>query len=437
MPEIMIAFSLMTIFLISALTLSFTMQKLRKQSVDHLLRLESAISNLPSFPSSSTSSASASSTLYVETPYGNDTREIFLDPITLLSSDYDNGWGRDACNPRFSFDPNKISDGISSTTSLYAQGVDLGIGNVSTDLKVRNGIAYLTADGSTASSPDFYIINIHDPASPIIISSLNTGSGLASLEVAGHDVYAANLSTTNQLQVIDIKNRSLPTLVAKLKLPLPYASSTAPLASTIFYNKGLVYLGTQKWEGNEFSVIDISTPTSPRYLGGFKTNTLVNDIYARKGLVYIATSDIGQMRVLDAHDPSAIFEIGIFSPSGWATQQGKIISYFENKVSLGRTTGGFNVLNNHEIFLFSTTSPVIVENSHDIPGGVYGILLRPPYVYLATKSPGHEFQVWKDDFSQIVLEKALGFLPRAMDCDGETFYFATGDSRGIAVLKIN
>ncbi len=414
LPEIMIAFSLMTLFLVSALALTTTMQRLHDQAVEHLTKLEMVIENM------------SSSTMRL---YGNDSIENFFDPLTLLTSDYANAWGRDSCSSRFSFNPTNVF--------LYAQGVDLGAGNVSTDLEVRNNIAYLTADSATASAPDFYIIDMRDPGAPVIMSSLNTGPGLSALEVAGHYVYTTNLGSTNQLQVIDISNRLSPVLVTKLKLPLPNASSTAPSATSIFYSKSRVYLGTEKWEGTEFAVVDVSQPSSPQHLGGFETNTLVNDIYMRDERAYLANSDIGQMRILNVHDPTIITEIGIFSPTGYATQEGKVLSYFEEKFGLGRTTGGFNVLANPEAFLFSTTSPVTPETSHDIPGGVYGMLLRPPFIYLATRSPGHEFQVWKSDFSEKIFEKALGFLPQRMTCDGQTLYFATGDRKGVAVLKIN
>lgn len=412
----MIAFSLMTLFIVSAVTLSTTSKRLREQAVERLKRLEVVTAEISTFVPTTTR------------PYGNDTKEVTVDPFTILYSTYQSGWGRDSCNPRIDFDPDKMV--------LFSQGVDLGVGNTSTDIEVRNGIAYLTADGSSASSPDLYIINVRNPASPYVMSSLNTGPGISALEIAGHYIYTANLSTTNQLQVIDIRDRSAPVLETKFKLPLPTASTTAPLASAIFYSHGLIYLGTQKWGGSEFSVIDVTVPSSPVYLGGFEIGTLVNDIYVRDGIAYVAASDLGQMRILDVHHPNAIVEIGQFSPSGWATQQGRRVSYFEYVLSLGRTTGGFNVIANPEIFTFSTSTQTTALNFHDIPGGVYGILFRPPYIYLATKSVDHEFQVWKSDLSQMVSEKTLGFSPLTMTCDASTVYFATGNQRGFAVLKI-
>lgn len=411
--EVMIAFSLMTLFIISTIALKATMQELRLFSVKRLENLKSAISGI----------ASSSQSLY-----GNDTKETKIGPLTILSSDYYSAWGRDSCKARFSFDNDKVQ--------LYSEGVDLGLGNYSTQLEARHGFVYLTADSSTGSAHDFYIIDARSPTSSQIVSSLDTGPGLSSLEVAGAYVYATNTGTTNQLQIIDVSNRSSPVIVAKLKLPLPNASSTAPAASTIFYYKGFVYLGTQKWEGNEFSIIDVSNPSLPQYVGGFETNTLINDIYVRDGLAYLATADEGQMRLLDVHNPSSVVQLEYFSPSGWETQEGKIISYFEGKFGLGRTTGGFNVVSNYEIFSFSSTSPLSIEMSHDLPGGIYGIVIRPEMFFLGTRLSGKEFQVWKQDFSEKLFELPLGFFPRGLSCDGTSFYFATGDSRGIAVLTL-
>jgi hypothetical protein len=296
------------------------------------------------------------------------------------------------------------------------------------------GFVYLTADSATASAPDIYIIDARNPNSFQIISSLDTGPGLSRVEVAGPYLYVANTGSTNQLQIIDISNRAAPVIRSKFKLPLPFASSTAPSATAIFYSKGYIYIGTKKWDGNEFNVIDVSNPLAPAYIGGFETDTLLNDIYVRDGFAYVAASDEGQMRVLDVRNPVAISQIEYFSPTGWETQEGKSLSYFEGSLSLGRTTGGFNVILNHELFTFSTTSPLTTGFSHDIPGGVYGMVMQPTTLFLATRLVTKEFQIWKRDLSEKVLDFPLGFSPQAIACDGNTFYFATGDRKGIAAL---
>ncbi len=394
--EIMIAFSLMTLFLISSLTLGETMQRLYNQAEKNLINLENRIPELES---------------------------------KYVYSDYSEAWGRDNCYEYIHYNLSKFI--------LYSQGIELGINNISTDIEVRNSIIYLTTDSSILSAPDFYIINAENPQSPYIISSIHTSPGLSSVEIASHYAYLANMSSVNQIQILDIENRENPILISTLKLPLPTASTTAPWAESIFYYKDKIYLGTKKWNGREFAIIDVSDPYLPNYLGGYETNTLINDIYVKDNLAYLATSDMKQMRILNISDPTNIVEIDSFSPSGYSVQEGKTLSFSKDIFSLGRTVGGFNNTNNHEFFLFSTTSDITPIFSKDIPGGVYNILLRPPNIYISTKSPGRELQILDQTLEDMVLEYPLSFLPNAFTCDRNTFYFATGDSKGIGILKIN
>lgn len=411
-PEIMIAFVLMTLFIISLTSLIITKNQMKITADKILDRLTYVSGNV------------SSTALYTNRLYGNDTAEKYLEPITILNSDYNQAWGRETCDPELTITP--------TTTQLYTHVIDLGNGNTSTDIEARDGFVYLTADSPTTSLPDFYIIDATNPQSSKIISALNTGPGLSSLEVAGPYVYAANLGTTNQLQIIDISNRSSPTVISKLKLPLPHASSTPPFATSIFYSQGLVYLGTEKWEGDEFAVIDVHDPTTPKYLGGYETNTQINDIYVRDGTAYLAASDEGQIRVLDVRDPTHIVQISQFSPSGWETQVGTHLTVFEKNLFFGRTTGGFNVVKNHELFQFSSTSDRTV--SKDIPGGVYGIIPSENSTTIITHSLTHELQNFDLNLNP-KSEIALNFNAQGVSCDSNDLYFATGDRWGIGILK--
>ena len=414
LPEMIIAFSLLTLFLTSTITLYFSIHYLREDGIRHLDRLKQAISNI----------ASLSEVTYI--PYGNDSVRISSESLTLLRSDYANALGRDSCDIVFNLDLNNAN--------LITGGLYLGSGNISTDIEVRNSIVYMTADSSISSAPDFYIIDMTEPHSPSIISSLNTGPGLSALEVVGPYVYTINKGTTNQLQVIDIHDMTNPILITKYKLPLPTASTTPPIAQSLFYSNGLIYLGTEKWNAGEFAIIDVSNPINPLYIGGLELGTLVRDIYVRNGQAYIATAGNNQLLNVRVSDPTLPTIDGNLSPSGWQTQTGQTLTYFEGIIGFGRTTGGFNLTQNHEIFTLGTTS-LTINHSHDIPGGVYGILIRPPYIYLATRSIGNELQIWKDDFSTTASNISLGFQPEAMKCDGTSLYFATGNSLGVAILE--
>lgn len=419
--EIMLAFSLMILFTVSTFALSSSMHGLKIWSIHKLGELKER-THLADLMIANTFQDTIG---YSSVQYGNDTQQVFVEPFVLNHSNYEKAWGRSSCNSHLSFDEDAIE--------YYPEVIDIGAGNASTDIEVRNGIVYLAADSTSASAKDFIIIDTRDPSHAHMLSSLNTGPGLSALEVAGPYVFAAQASSVNQLQIIDIQERSAPSLISQIKLPLPTPTTTAPFATSIFYSQGFIYLGTSKWSGPEFAIIDVSNVQNPLVVGTYETGTLISDIYVRDNRAYLASADEKQMRALDVSDKSQPVLAGSFSPSGWQTQEGKTIDHFEGQLGLGRTVGGFNVQVNHEAFVLDNDMNYV---SKDIPGGVYGILMRPPYIFLATHSPGRELQVWTFGFDRLIYETPLGISPEKMSCDGSTLYFATGNSKGISLLKL-
>jgi hypothetical protein len=409
--EIMIAFSLLTLFSISTITLLTSTTALREFSFKKLERLSFVTMNI------------SSSTLFSKSNYGNDSRVSHLDPLTLVDSDFANAWGRETCDPRDLLDTTK-------TLHIY-QNSQLDLGNSGTDLEVRNRIVYLATDSSIAGLPDLYIWNTEDPHYPYLLSVLNSGPGFSAIEVAGHYVYAANLGTTNQLQIIDISSREAPVVVAKLKVPVPTASTSAPFATSIFYKKGFIYLGTEKWEGSEFYIIDVKNPLQPQILGSMETGTQVNDIYVYGNKAYVTGSKEYQMQIFDVSNPQTIILTSILSPTGWETQTGKSISLFEGNVGWGRTTGGFNVITNHELFIAATSSSI----SKDVPGGVYGLQIWPDVVAIITRLSGQEFQIWDKQLAVKILQLSLNASPIRLGCDGKDVYVATTDEKGFLIIK--
>ncbi len=416
--EIMIAFSLFILFTLSVFTLSLSMQKLKIWSLSELERMRDLVYKIDRKIGLDSSS------------YGNDSNILSNNLFSFSQSNYVESWGRNTCNPALTFNQNN--------THYFSGGVDIGAGNLSTDLEVRNYIVYLTADSSLSSAPDFFIIDTKNPSSPSIVSSLNTGPGLSSVDVAGPYVFVAQASTVNQLQIIDVHLKNSPQLLSQIKLPLPTPTTTAPFATSIFYSKGYVYLGTVKWNGAEFFIINVSNIYSPVVVGRFETNTLINDIYVRGDRAYLASSDDKQMRVLDVSDKSHPILIDSFSPSGWQTQEGKTIDYFKGQVSLGRTVGGFNVITNHEVFIFMSTSTLMSNYvSKDIPGGVYGLSVGRSNIFILTHALNKEFQVYDSTLANKIFEMSLQKSPVKMACDNSTLYFASGDSRGISILQLH
>ena len=321
-----------------------------------------------------------------------------------------------------------------STTSII---LTLGPAVPLTDIEVRNDIAYISADSNTASDPDLIIADIHDPAHPIIRSSPNTGPGIAAITIAGRRIFGAAASTAAQLHIIKLDSLDSLSLEKKYQLPLPYATATPPFASSIFYDKGKVYLGTEKWDGDEFNIIDVSNPAQPQKIGGLETNSKINDIYVRDGVAYVAAADDKQLRIIDVRDPANPVLVNSFSPSGWQRQEGKAISFFEGALSFGRTSGGFNITTDKEAFAWSTTSASTLNSpaSLDEPGGVYGIIADRSQTYLATRQANHELQVLARDLSTSTsISYPLPLSPQAMTCDNDRLYIL--DHSSPKIIKV-
>ncbi len=294
-----------------------------------------------------------------------------------------------------------------------------------TDLEIRNGLAYISADSSRASDPDLVIANISDPANPTIISSLNTGPGLNSIVLVGKRILASAPSTVGQLHIIRLDGLAGPVLEKRYRLDLPFATATPATGSAIAYDGGLVYLGVEKWDGQEFNTIDLLDPQNPIEIGRFETNSKINDILINRGSAYVAASDQNQVWVLDVRDAAHPIQVNSFGPPGWQRQQGKAISFFEDALNIGRTSGGFNYVDEHEIFTFATTSSTTLTSniSADIPGGVYGIVQDRFRIYLATREINKELQIFdKNLTASTSATYSLPIAPQALTCNRDSLY---------------
>jgi hypothetical protein len=349
--------------------------------------------------------------------------------------------------------PNNIADNI-NPASIFVTPIMLPINPLLplTDLQVRNGIAYVSDDSSTASDPDIFIIDVKDRNNPKVLSSINTGPGIAAFVVAGIRIYAAAASAAAQLHIIRMDSLSNLVLEKKYKLPPPYATATEPIGSAVFFDKDKIYLGTEKWDGDELSIIDVSNPAMPLKIGGLETDSKVNNIFVREGFAYIAASDEKQLRIVDISQPSMPMLTDSFSPSGWSRQEGKRVSSFEGTLDFGRTSGGYNIATDHEAFEWaaatssaasqSLSSLIPISNylyrSIDIPGGVYGIVADRSHLYLATRQVNKEFQIFDHSLSTTTsLAYSLPVAPQTLTCDGNHLYILAATAPVIYEVTFN
>ena len=371
--------------------------------------------------------------------------------VAISNVDYSYQLGRNECRigkEIGTFTPASQSLSVLNKNTFIVHNI-VNSGTI-TNVVARNGFAYETLDSTIPADPDFAIINVENPQSPFIVASINTGPGLASVAVAGHYAYVANESSASQLQIIDIANRILPVVVAKLKLPYAISTTTRPHAVSIYYQNGLIYLGTEKWLGNELNIIDVHNPLQPKYIGGLDTNTVINAIVI-VDKAYLTGADAYQLRVADVSNASNPQLLGGFSPAGFEVLEGKAVDISASStLYFARVGGGFDNSSQYELFSFNLVSDPLIShplNSINIVGGVYGVVAVPKYVFIAVgngivtssggRSTGGSIGILQSDTFSILGRINLPAAPLSLMCDEYRLYAALANGQGFAVITFN
>jgi len=266
--------------------------------------------------------------------------------------------------------------------------IDLGPGNSTSDLDVKNKIVYISAISSSTAKPDFFIINATNGQAPSITSSIDTGVGLNALDVAGTYAYLAQNDVTNQLQIIDVSNLSAPAINSLFTLP--GVTGTGAVGNTIYFFSKKIYIGTKTATGPEFHIIDVSNPNVPTELGSYEVGADVNKIVILNGKAYLATSDNSkELLVLNVSDPTNITSAGSFNNTG--NDDGKSVFVVGTKAYLGMSGGTstfriLDVTNPASITAYSSTSLGNVS--------INDMYIRDTLAFLGTDNANSEFQVW-------------------------------------------
>lgn len=364
-------------------------------------------------------------------------------------TDWTTALGGDTCSPTLSGD---------WTHPQLLGTADVGQNNGGTDVDVLSKKAYVTADASDANKGDFYIVDVSDPNLsnlPVFNpGGLNTGPGLSAVHVAGRYAYVANMSTTAQLQVIDISTPSSPFVAASLKVTAP--GETA-VGESIFYANKKVYLGLDRpaASGREFYVIDVSSPLSlsaSSIKASFEVNSKVSAITVKNGIAYLAVPDdpstsgvSEQLKVLDVSraDSGIISPLSPFGPNP-STMSGEGLYVSKDGKTLYLGQGGANPGNNPEFFSLNIANPGSISqiNSKYIPTSsnvtVNAIAVRSNLVFLWTSDTNLGFQIW--DLNNLSSPAPYGALNTqqtptgGFDCEGNIVYTAQRSNKALQII---
>jgi hypothetical protein len=167
-------------------------------------------------------------------------------------------------------------------------------------LSFSGGPQYVATEGTRiylTAGHTLWVLDASSPASPVIMGSLNTGTG-QDIIPAGSLCYVAG---PPGVFVVDVSDGSNPTLVTTCNLGLPYSSRLA-LAAPYLYVVD-TYRGLK--------ILDVSNPASPVVLGGLfdSPGERSNAVIAHGQFVYIGENEAG-LQVLSVTNPAAPMLMG-------------------------------------------------------------------------------------------------------------------------------
>jgi hypothetical protein len=316
---------------------------------------------------------------------------------------------------------NSTKDWLSPTISKI---VDLGILSPATDVDVKNGIAYVTADGNSTAKDFFVVDTTQNP--PNILFSIDTGPGVFGLNVVGKYAYLANTSINSQLQIVNLNSYS----VINYEIP---GSGTGDTSTSIYYYDKKIYLGLPSSSIPELHIIDVEDLYYIHEVGKWDFNFKVNDIYVSNGFAYIATPDnTEEMKVLAVQDPDNIVEIPGFDAPG-SSGNGKSIGRKNGKIFLGRSLG------NIELYVMDIDNINTPITNQDINSSVNDISIIGDYVFLATTDTTKELQIFKilSNPTSLVLQSSLDLPAKAtsVDCEDNNLYITTDNGNyGLLII---
>jgi putative endonuclease len=175
---------------------------------------------------------------------------------------------------------------------------------VGKSLFYRDGYVYLGLSNAP-TGPEFTIIDVHNPLSPIPIGSgYEVGFGVEAIYVRGNYAYlATNDTANNELVVLDISNPLAPTLVPSVFNPpgLGFGNALYAIGDRLYFGK------TYAASSPELHVFDITKPANGVPSAGSKAiGSSVAGLVVRGPLAFTLTSTTQLLHIFTVSDAANI-----------------------------------------------------------------------------------------------------------------------------------
>ncbi|MDQ3076040.1 MAG: hypothetical protein M3Q34_02840 [bacterium] len=176
---------------------------------------------------------------------------------------------------------NWIASGIGNW-SIPLQASQINIAGTQNGVKVEalGNYAYMVR---TDGVPDFLVIDVSNPANPVMVGSLSLTGIPQNIFVSGNYAYVVNSDDNQELQIIDISVPALPTVVGT------YNDAGTEDARGVFVAGTRAYLALNG--GNDLVVVNVAVPTAPAFIGGLILNGEGYEVVQSSSHAYVTTSE--------------------------------------------------------------------------------------------------------------------------------------------------
>jgi type II secretory pathway pseudopilin PulG len=178
---------------------------------------------------------------------------------------------------------------------------DLGPGNEGTDVIAALPYVYMSAEASSASKPDVFVIDASNVADPQVVRSVDIGAkGVNALYLNGSFLYGSSDGNNKELVVLNVGDPVNMSEATSLDL-IGDADATA-----IFGIENAVYIGRVNNSSAELVVIDVSDPLNPFVATSFEIGGKVNGLSATSHKLYVSTDRSDKdVWIYDIENPTA------------------------------------------------------------------------------------------------------------------------------------
>lgn len=222
---------------------------------------------------------------------------------------------------------------------------------------VSGDFAYVS-EKVNPSTENLKIINISEPSSPVLTSSIAISNSISGIYVLGNYVYIANGS--EGLKVVDVSNVNRPQVVASI--------DTNGTAHSLFVSGNYAYIANGT---SGLMIIDISDLTKLKRIGSVYTQSEAFDLDIVGSHAYLAGTSKG-LTIINISNPTSPQITSSVDSIGSAYN----ISVSGNYAYIGKYSGGFELID-----ISNPELPEIITG-HGITGYTRSTSINGNYAYL-------------------------------------------------------